>query len=287
MTGIDTLCIEIISRCPLRCVHCSANASPERTEKLSRAAFGELLRELRSAEELFISGGEPFEHPELATFIAHARKVAKRVVVYSSGVRLDAGYRALHFDEVQRAADAGMSRVDLSFYAATPELHDDVTTLPGSFMLTVESAARLRRAGVPFGVHFVPIGENGSQAGAVADLAVRIGASRLHVLALTPQGRGRFLETEIRRETLNELGKLRDRRLPLELVLSSEIRRQLGSHEKVQRDLLQPAFFDVRGFLYPSEGQRAAQRRSASSFLAGATLTQLVGELGIASCAAV
>jgi hypothetical protein len=37
MTGIDTVCIEIISRCPLRCVHCSANASPERIERLSRA----------------------------------------------------------------------------------------------------------------------------------------------------------------------------------------------------------------------------------------------------------
>src|SRR5262245_49078929 len=197
MTGLDTLCIEIISRCPLRCVHCSANASPERTERLSRLAFGDVLRELGRIEELYLSGGEPFEHPDLATFISAARSVTKRVIVYSSGIRLDdAGYRALSLDEIQRAADAGMARVDLSLYAATPVRHDEVTTLPGSFELTLQTAGRLRREGVPFGVHFVPIGDNGSELGAVADLTIRLGASRLHVLAPTAQGRGRFLNTQ-------------------------------------------------------------------------------------------
>jgi len=284
MTGIDTLCIEIISRCPLRCVHCSANASPERTERLSQSAFSALLRELGAVEELFLSGGEPFEHPELATFIDAARSVAKRVVVYSSGVRLDdSGHRALHSDEIRRAAIAGMTRVDISLYAASPALHDEVTTLSGSFALTLESAARLRRDGVPFGVHFVPIGGNGSEVSAVADLAVRIGASRLHVLAPTGQGRGLFLNTEIQCETLDQLRILRARRMPLELVLSSEIRHRLGVYEAAQRDLMRPAFLDVMGFLYPGEGQRTPQRRSTSSFLAGASLADLFGQIGIGS----
>jgi len=287
MTVIDTLCIEIISRCPLRCVHCSTNASPERTERLSRSAFGDVLREVGSIEELYLSGGEPFEHPDLSIFIREARSVAKRVVVYSSGIRLDdAGHRALSLDEIQRAADAGMARVDLSLYAATAPQHDEVTTLPGSFELTLQTAARLRREGVTFGVHFVPIGDNGYELGGVADLTIRIGASRLHVLAPTGQGRGRFLDTEIAVGTLDQLRILSDRKMPLELVLSSELRRRLGVYEVAQRDLLRPAFVDVMGFLYPGEGQRTRERRSVSSFLAGATMADLIAELGIASCPA-
>jgi MoaA/NifB/PqqE/SkfB family radical SAM enzyme len=252
---------------------------------LSRSAFGDVLREVGSIEELYLSGGEPFEHPDLAAFISAARSVIKRVVVYSSGIRLDHdGHRALNVDEIQSAADAGMTRVDLSLYAATATRHDEVTTLPGSFELTLQSAARLRREGVCFAVHFVPIGDNGSEVGAVADLAIRIGASRLHVLAPTGQGRGRFLNTEIEAGTLDQLRTLRDRRMPLELVLSSELRRQLGIYEAAQRDLLRPAFLDVMGFLYPGEGQRTRERRSVSSFLAGATMADLIGELGIASC---
>jgi len=288
MTGIDTICIEIIARCPLRCVHCSANAAPERTEMVSASTYTSLLTQLGSAEEIFLSGGEPFEHPDIMRFIGDARSIARRVVVYSSGIRIDgARHRALSFDEINAARAASITRVDLSLYAAEPQLHDEVTTLPGSFDLTIQTAKRLAEANVAFGFHFVPIGYNGQQLGAVADLAAKMYAQRLHVLALAPQGRGRFLDVRMPRKTLHELSCLRRQKLPFELVMSSEVRQKLGLYEAQRRDLLRPAFLDVRGFLYPGEGERRLATRSASSFLVGASLRQLVDEISSMGCAAV
>lgn len=279
MIGIDTLCIEIIARCPLRCVHCSANAAPERSELLSRSAFAEILAELGHAEAVFISGGEPFEHPDILGMISDARRITSNVVVYSSGVRIDEGHRSLSNSEVIAASEAGVRRVDFSLYASTAELHDEVTTLPGSFDLTVGSAARFAQAGVPFGFHFVPIADNGTEISEVMKLAVRMGAERVHVLAPVPQGRGRLVDCAMRPQTLSEIAHLRLRGFPVELVLSSEIRQALGMADPASRDLLSPAFLDVHGYLYPGEGERRPGTRSKSSYLAGATLNQLLGEI--------
>jgi MoaA/NifB/PqqE/SkfB family radical SAM enzyme len=267
MISIHTLCIELTARCALRCTHCSANASPERNEMLDAETLVQRLDEVGTLEEVYLSGGEPFEHTDIATIVGASRRVARAVVVYSSGVWMGAhGDEALPSNLIRSTAD-GISRVDLSLYAANADAHDAVTQTPGSFVRTLETARRLGQEGVAFGVHHVPVASNSSVV-KVADLAADLGAVRFHVLAVAAQGRARRLDLEEpSARLLHDLRTLQAAAWPFELVVSTGLRRALGQVDLTPRDLLRTAFLDVRGFLYPGEGQRLISLRGRSSMV--------------------
>lgn len=281
MRLIDTLCVELTSRCPLRCVHCSANASPERAELLDIDVLSRRLAELGTLTEVYLSGGEPLEHPRVLDAVRASRRVAGVVVLYSSGVVLRRHRtEAIPREMLANLSEEGVSRVDLSFYSADPTLHDQVTRTPGSFALALESAGRICAAGIPLGIHFVPVCEN-DQFGGVAALAERLGAASLHVLAVARQGRASLLPA--RRADHGFLHELRAlvaaSDLPFALVVSSVLRAELGDRAVTPRDRLRAALVDVRGFLYPGEGWRLPQLRSQDSLTTPIPITALIAEV--------
>jgi MoaA/NifB/PqqE/SkfB family radical SAM enzyme len=234
---------------------------------LDPALFERRLREFDPLEEIYLSGGEPFEHISLDRIIRSARAAARSVVIYSSGVRIGVeGNEPLPSEALRAASRLGVSRIDVSLYAARAEEHDAVTLTPGSFERTLETLQRLRAEGIPFGVHHVPLGSS-SHVSSVANLASRLGAVRLHVLSLAPQGRARSLGAlAIPAEVLEDVRRLQRESWPFEVIVSSALRRALGITEPTPRDALRSTMLDVRGFLYPSEGRRLPTLRSRSSF---------------------
>jgi MoaA/NifB/PqqE/SkfB family radical SAM enzyme len=281
MATVDTLCIELTATCPLRCIHCSANAAPERKERLPAWRLAKALSEVEKLDSVYLSGGEPFEHPELESIIRAASQVAENVVVYSSGVRIgSAGNESIPEETIHAVAKAGASRIDLSFYAARAEAHDAITATPGSFMYTLETARRLRMLGLPFGIHFVPIQEAAEQILDVAELAKALKAVRMHVLAFAPQGRGRSIAAEAYPASFwQNLQELRTRNWPFTLILSSKLRLSLGMREQTPRDACRALFMDARGFLYPGEGRRQLEERSYLSLMNASRFSDLIGEM--------
>jgi MoaA/NifB/PqqE/SkfB family radical SAM enzyme len=235
-------------------------------DMLEPSLFEKLLRDLAPLDEIYLSGGEPFEHASLATMTRASRQVAQSVVIYSSGVRMGArGNEPLPIDALREVRRAGVSRIDVSLYATRAHEHDAITRTEGSFTLTLETMRRLRAEGIPFGVHHVLLTSH-SDVLPLARLAQDLGAIRLHVLSLAPQGRGISLgEVHLSEATRVELRRLLEEPSTLEIVLSSALRRSLGFTKPTARDALKPAMMDVRGFLYPSEGQRLPMLRSRSS----------------------
>ncbi|WP_437665614.1 radical SAM protein [Sorangium sp. So ce1182] len=280
MTVLDTLCIEMTLRCPLRCVHCSANAAPERTEILPARLLSRRLVELAGLQEIYLSGGEPFDHPELPLVVHAARRAAQRVVAYSSGTRhTEVGVAPLLPEQLAAATAEGLGRVDLSFYAANPSAHDEVTRVPGSFAATFATAQQARDQGLPVGIHFVPVPGHEAAVREVLALAQDLGAVRFHALALARLGRGRTCAPAASDGTARLVALLRDlpQRSALEVILSSELRRLLGWLDETPRDRLQTGFLDVDGYLYPSEAQRGV--RSRRSLKDGLSFAQLFGDL--------
>jgi MoaA/NifB/PqqE/SkfB family radical SAM enzyme len=270
VTKIDTICVEIITKCPLRCVHCSASATPERGEIMSPSLFQDVASTLMRLKEVYISGGEPFEHPSLAEFVRVGRRYANFVAIYSSGTTLDAMGQVASISEERlvMALHAGLSRIDVSLYAARAADHDRITETPGSFERTLGTLRRLRLLGIPFGVHFVPIGDAGSQVLRTAELAREMGATRFHVLKLALQGRAYSgLLAELDPNVLGKLAALRKQVSGMEIVISSALRAALGAEAEVptERDQRKAAMLDVAGFFYANEGRRLPAFRSKHS----------------------
>jgi MoaA/NifB/PqqE/SkfB family radical SAM enzyme len=257
MVHIDTICVELTTRCPLRCVHCSALASPESGDFFPVDAFASLLGSLGALQEVYLSGGEPFEHPQFEAFVRLSARNASTTVAYSSGTQLaTVGARpvAIAAKRLARAAMAGLSRIDFSLYSTNSNDHDAVTKVSGSFDALMATLRVVRSLGLPFGVHFVPLVNGGREVRAVASFARAINASRFHVLAVAPQGRAANMPTEPEPEFLAEVGSLYGD-AAFDVVLSSAIRSALG-HESTPRDAWNAIFVDVYGNSHAGEGKR-------------------------------
>jgi MoaA/NifB/PqqE/SkfB family radical SAM enzyme len=257
---VRTACIELTTRCPLRCVHCSAAASPEGETFLDAPLITSYLAARAPFAEVYVSGGEPFAHPNHLSVIKAARRVADDVVIYSSGTWTDdTGITAIPVPILLAAQDAGASRIDVSLYAASATAHEAVTGVPGSFNATVTCCMQMAEHGIPFGIHFVPVAV--PDVLDVAQLSRELGAARLHVLAVAAQGRATRTSSTPTPELLNQLLRLLEIEIGLEIVLSSAIRQAIGL-PRTPRDDLETTFVDARGFEYPKEGARSTATRS-------------------------
>jgi MoaA/NifB/PqqE/SkfB family radical SAM enzyme len=249
-------------------------------EMLPARLLSRHLAELAGLQDIYLSGGEPFEHPQLPLVVHAARRAAQRVVAYSSGTqRTEAGVAPLPPAKLAAALAAGLGRVDLSFYAADAGAHDEVTRVPGSFAATFATAQQARGLGLPVGIHFVPVPGYETAGREMLALAQHLGAVRFHVLALARLGRGRTCAPAALDRTTHLMQILRQ--LPqtsaLEVIFSSELRRRLGRLDETPRDRLRTGFLDVDGYLYPGEAQRGV--RSRRSLKDGLSFAQLISDL--------
>ena len=82
--SIDTLQVNVGKLCNQACRHCHVDASPIRTEQMTRATVDrclEILRDHPSIKNLDITGGAPELNPNFDYFVLQARKLGKHVMV--------------------------------------------------------------------------------------------------------------------------------------------------------------------------------------------------------------
>lgn len=82
--SVETLQVNVGKLCNQACRHCHVDASPIRTEQMSRAAIDQCLKILKDhgqIKNLDITGGAPELNPHFGYFVEEARKIGKRVMV--------------------------------------------------------------------------------------------------------------------------------------------------------------------------------------------------------------
>ncbi|HHW69150.1 MAG TPA: radical SAM protein [Tenericutes bacterium] len=86
---VKDLCIEIIEKCLNNCKFCSSNSNCNKTKNIEFEDFKRVIDYFirqGGIEELSLSGGEPFLHPELIKMIQYAKTCGVRTVIFTSGV---------------------------------------------------------------------------------------------------------------------------------------------------------------------------------------------------------
>lgn len=80
---IDTLQVNVGKLCNQACKHCHVDASPKRTEIMSRETVDACLKVLREfqIQTLDITGGAPELNPNFRYFVTEARKAGARIMV--------------------------------------------------------------------------------------------------------------------------------------------------------------------------------------------------------------
>ncbi|WP_055469068.1 radical SAM protein [Streptomyces ardesiacus] len=178
--------------CNLACDYCAVASSPKAAPRaLTATDFRALVDEAVASgfTELYITGGEPFLHPDIVGLLDYASAQLPTVVM--TNAMLLRGRRANGLDTL---ADRKLT-VQTSLDGATPATHD-LHRGPGSWQRTMDGIRHLIDLGLPPRVALTETPENTSEIPAVAALLAKLGLPADH-FAVRPLLRRGFAETGV------------------------------------------------------------------------------------------
>jgi AdoMet-dependent heme synthase len=132
---------ELTYRCNVNCEHCYV-LQTDRNE-LSKEKCMHILQELADAGVLFITftGGEPFLRDDIFDLISEARRLKFAVSIFTNGTLLGV-------EECRWLSKKNLRNVEISLYGSSPETHDSITGVKGSYNLTINAIDTLIKLGV-------------------------------------------------------------------------------------------------------------------------------------------
>ena len=184
---------EVTRACQLVCTHCRADAISARNPfELSTDEGRRLLDDLASFGSprplVVLTGGDPFERPDLAELVAHGTKVGLSMALSPSVT--DRLTRPLLVD----LRDAGAKAVSLSLDGACAQSHDSFRGVEGVFAATLDAARTIRDIGLRLQVNTTVTRGNILELPRILESVLDLGAALWSVFFLIPTGRGEHLE---------------------------------------------------------------------------------------------
>jgi radical SAM protein with 4Fe4S-binding SPASM domain len=188
--------LELTLRCNIRCLHCynfdrdtrgpACNHGDEPEPELSLDEIFRVMGELREAGCLFLSltGGEVLSAPHLFPVLDRARELGFAVQLLSNGTLLRPGVAA------RLASYRNLLGVSISLYGASPEVHDGVTQVRGSWRRTLDGVDRLRAQRVAVRLKLIVMRPNVHEVAAMRELAAARGLPTVIDLNITSRHDG-------------------------------------------------------------------------------------------------
>ncbi len=228
-----TIAWEVTRACAYACVHCRADAQPQRhpLELTTEEGF-QLIDRLAAFGNnpiLIFTGGDPMMRRDLFDLIAYANEKGLRCSLTPTATALPTKER------LQKARDAGIRRIALSLDAPRPAIHDDFRKVAGSWQRTMDILHRAHDVGLSVQVNTTVAKHNAHILPEMVPFIEEVGAVQWSVFFLVPTGRGQ-----------------------VDWMISPE------EHERIFNwlyDLAQEAPFDIKATAAPMYRRVAIQRK--------------------------
>lgn len=167
---------EVTHRCNLGCEHCYLTEGPvgrprPTRPELSLEEIRPILDQLAEAGTLFLtlSGGEVFLRRDALDIVAHARSRGLSVTVFTTGTLLTP-------EKATQLAALHPLSVEVSIYSPQPEVHDQVTRIPGSHARSLRALRLLKERGVVILIKSPLMSLNSGEYHGIVQLAEELGA---------------------------------------------------------------------------------------------------------------
>ena len=189
---LSEISIEILQRCPNRCIYCSSHSNPQATHLIPFEIIKNVIDEAKSlgCKTVCLSGGEPFLHPQILDIISYIAKQQLTCYVYTSGIYMkDEVYSSLPNEYIE-AIRGMVVKVIFNVEADSSTLYDKIMgTDVGGFDMMKKSINDCVSSGLVVETHVVPMQVNFKHLKSIFEMCYQLGVSKVSILRLVMQGR--------------------------------------------------------------------------------------------------
>ncbi|MDO5553669.1 MAG: radical SAM protein [Planctomycetia bacterium] len=165
-------CCELTYSCQLRCQHCY-NPHHKSNDILTTDEWLRFARQARALGVLrvILTGGDPLCHPGFWEIVTEFHRLHIAIDVYTNGQVLSDPVLA------QRLASFHPRSIQCSVYATSAEIHDAITTVPGSWAKTIECLKNFKNLDIPIVIKMPIMKPNFGEHTKMAAFAKGLGAT--------------------------------------------------------------------------------------------------------------
>lgn len=189
---LSEISIEILQRCPNRCIYCSSHSNPQATHLIPFEIIKNVIDDAKSlgCKTVCLSGGEPFLHPQILDIISYIAKQQLTCYVYTSGIYMkDEVYSSLPNEYIE-AIRGMVDKVIFNVEADSSALYDQIMgTDVGGFDMMKKSINDCVSSGLVVETHVVPMLVNFKHLKSIFEMCYQLGVSKVSILRLVLQGR--------------------------------------------------------------------------------------------------
>lgn len=189
---LSEISIEILQRCPNRCIYCSSHSNPQATHIIPFEIIKNVIDDAKSlgCKTVCLSGGEPFLHPHILNIISYIAKLQLTCYVYTSGIYMkDEVYSSLPNEYIE-AIRGMVDKVIFNVEADSSTLYDKIMgTDVGGFDMMKKSINDCVSSGLVVETHVVPMQVNFKHLKSIFEMCYQLGVSTVSILRLVLQGR--------------------------------------------------------------------------------------------------
>jgi radical SAM protein with 4Fe4S-binding SPASM domain len=189
--------VDLTYRCNERCIHCYLDH--EDHGEMTTPELKRLFDQLAEAGVFFLtlSGGEILVRKDFFEILEYARALTFCVKLKTNAV-------LIREREAERIRSLGVHAVQISIYSHRPEVHDQITKVPGSLQRSVNAIRLLRAYGIRVTIANVLMLQNMGDSPGVKALAAELGVEASIDPTITPRmdGDRAILALNIDRATL-------------------------------------------------------------------------------------
>ncbi len=231
-----TIAWEVTQACAYACVHCRADAIPQKhkDELTTEESFALIDRLAEFGNPILIfTGGDPMMRKDLFELIEYATQKGLRCSLTPTATALPT------VERFQQAKDAGIRRIALSLDAPNAEIHDEFRKVPGSWQRTMDIFENAKEVSISVQVNTTVTKFNVDILDQMVPFLEKVGAVQWSVFFMVPTGRAQA-----------------------QYMISAE------EHEKTFNwlyDLSKNAPFDIKGTAAPMYRRVAIERKLAEA----------------------
>ena len=189
------LLIEITNKCPLNCVFCSSHSNLRKNSFINKKTIKKILLDAKRLriEKIQLSGGEPFQHPDIDELIGFILDKNFELEIYTCGsVFSNGNYQSIPEDIQNKYRKSPNLTLRFNFQTIDKEVYGLLTQSNFALENVINSIKSVEKFKIKTEVHIIPTNLNISQLDETIDFLLNeLKVTHIKILRLIFHGRAK------------------------------------------------------------------------------------------------